>query len=587
MPIFVPHSAVRASRAATELRVLMPARLLSLPAISLAVRSSAIGTVVLVTAIAGLAGIMVRDVDEEMRHQAAAALDGNLRLLKQTLVDEGGSSTFAVRDGTLTIGSHVVGAAEPAVDRVRAVMGGTATVFLGDMRVATTVTNPDGSRAVGTRLAPGPVHEAVLGRGESFRGEATILGVPHLALYEPIRDADGRVVGIVYAGVKKSDYYALIDRIRTKSAGLAAALALAGAGILWLGLNRAVAPLHTLDRAMRRLAAGDVATAIPGTGRRDEVGAMAAAVQVFKDGLIRTRLLEAQTAQARDTAEAERRAGLHAMAASFEAAVGGIVGGVSVSAADLQATARSMAATATQTAAQSTAVAAAAGQASSNVGTVAAAAEELGASVQEIGRQVDGSARLTRVAVAEVGESAARVRALTDATARIGDVVGLISSIAAQTNLLALNATIEAARAGTAGRGFAVVAAEVKDLAGQTAKATAEITSQIAAIQASTGLAAGAISGITARIEEISDVATSIAAAVEEQGAATQEIVRNVSQAAAGTGEVTGTIAGVAGAAKETGAAAGQVLSAASALTRQSEYLSAEVTRFLASVRAA
>ncbi len=156
MPIFVPHSAVRASRAATELRVLMPARLLSLPAISLAVRSSAIGTVVLVTAIAGLAGIMVRDVDEEMRHQAAAALDGNLRLLKQTLVDEGGSSTFAVRDGTLTIGSHVVGAAEPAVDRVRAVMGGTATVFLGDMRVATTVTNPDGSRAVGTRLAPGP-----------------------------------------------------------------------------------------------------------------------------------------------------------------------------------------------------------------------------------------------------------------------------------------------------------------------------------------------------------------------------------------------------------------------------------------------
>ncbi|WP_288581135.1 cache domain-containing protein, partial [uncultured Methylobacterium sp.] len=301
----------------------MLAHLPHLPAISLAVRSGAIGTLVLVSAIAGLAGVMVRDVDAEMQHQAAGALDGNLTLLKQTLADEGGSATFAVRNGALTIGSHVIGAGEPAVDRVRAVLGGTATVFLGDMRVATTITNPDGSRAVGTRLAPGPVHEAVLGRGETYRGEATILGVPHLTLYEPIRDAGGRVVGIVYAGVKKSDYYALIDRIRTKSAGLAAALALAGAGILWFSLNRAVAPLHALDRAMRRLAAGDVATAIPGAGRRDEVGAMAAAVQVFKDGLIRAHAREAETGQARISAEAERRAGMRRMADAFEQAVGG------------------------------------------------------------------------------------------------------------------------------------------------------------------------------------------------------------------------------------------------------------------------
>ncbi len=371
-------------------------------------------------------------------------------------------------------------------------------------------------------------------------------------------------------------------------AGVMTALALAAAiGAIVFSLLGVARPIARMTAAMERLARHDLAVPVPGIGRRDEIGAMAGAVQVFKESMQRARALEEETALARASAEEQRRVGMRQMADAFEAAVGGIVGRVSTSANELQATAEVMTATARETAAQSTTVAAAAEQASSNVGTVAAAAEELGASVQEIGRQVDGSARLARAAVAEAGQTADQVRTLTEATARIGDVVGLIASIASQTNLLALNATIEAARAGAAGRGFAVVAAEVKELAGQTARATQEITSQIAAIQASTGLAAGAIGGITARIEEISTVATSIAAAVEEQGAATQEIVRNVSQAAAGTGEVTSTIAGVAGAAEETGAAAGQVLTAASALTRQSEHLAAEVAQFLATVRAA
>ncbi|TNC08814.1 HAMP domain-containing protein [Methylobacterium terricola] len=530
---------------------------------------------------------MLRDIEAEMHRQATDALASNIKLLKQTLSDQGGSSTFKMLDGKLIIGSHVISATEPAVDRVREVMGGSATVFLGDTRVATTVLNPDGSRAVGTRLTPGPVHDAVLGRGETYQGDAVILGIPYLTIYEPIRDARGGVIGIFYAGVKKSDYYVLLDRIRNESIVLGLAMALVGAAILWLSLRRAFAPLRKLDHSMRQLAAGGVAVAIPGADRRDEIGAMAAAVQVFKDNLIHTRQLEEETALARASAEEQRRAGMRQMADSFEAAVGSIVGMVSASATELQATAQTMTATATETAAQSTAVAAAAEEASANVGTVAAAAEELGASVQEIGRQVDGSARLAQAAVAEAGQTAQQVRALTEATTRIGNVVGLISSIAAQTNLLALNATIEAARAGAAGRGFAVVAAEVKELAGQTAKATEEITSQIAAIQASTGQAAGAIGQITARIEEIAGVATSIAAAVEQQGAATQEIVRNVSQAAAGTGEVTGNIAGVAGAAEETGAAASQVLTSASELSRQSEHLSAEVARFLDTVRVA
>ena len=426
-------------------------------------------------------------------------------------------------------------------------------------------------------------------RGHRQEAMAELVGPTLLSLYGEAIDVLSQAVALNRDGSRRDADAAVVSAETASTvAWIAMALALlAAVGAMVFGFLRISRPITGITGMMGALAAGDVEMPVPYRQRRDEIGAMARAVQVFKDNLIRTRALEAETAQARASAEEQRKAGMRAMADSFEAAIGGIIGTVTAAATELQATAQSMSGTATETASQSVTVASAAEEAATNVETVAAAAEELGTSVHEIGRQVANSSELAQAAVGEADETAELVQNLSSAAAKIGDVVSMISTIAGQTNLLALNATIEAARAGEAGRGFAVVAAEVKELANQTARATSEIAQQIGTIQGATDQAVAAIGGIAGRIREISGVATGIAAAVEEQGAATQEIVRNVAQAATGTGEVTTNIVGVARASEETGAAAAQVLGAASELSRQSEQLSAEVSRFLATVRAA
>ncbi|WP_027173272.1 methyl-accepting chemotaxis protein [Methylobacterium sp. 10] len=359
----------------------------------------------------------------------------------------------------------------------------------------------------------------------------------------------------------------------------------AAALVAIFGITR---PLGSLVGVLQRMAQGEISAEIKEAARGDEVGAVGRAVECIKAMVAQKAAEQAEIGRVADAAAVlERKRTMIELADGFERAVGGIVGLVSSSATELQATAQQMTATAQETAAQSTQVAAAAEEAASNVGTVAAAAEELGSSVQEIGRQVQDSAGIAQAAVGEANQTGQLVQALRATSARIGDMVGLISNIASQTNLLALNATIEAARAGEAGRGFAVVATEVKELAGQTARATDEIAKQIGEIQGVTDQAVSAIGGITDRIREIDGMATCIAAAVEQQGAATQEIVRNVAQAAQGTSEVTSNISGVARASEETGAAASQVLDSASELSRQSEHLASEVSRFLSTVRAA
>ena len=347
------------------------------------------------------------------------------------------------------------------------------------------------------------------------------------------------------------------------------------------------APVSRMAQSMGVLAKGHTELVIPNFGERNEIGAMAAAVDIFRKGMIRNRELEAEAAEAREMAEIERKQTMVSMADQFENAVGGIVTMVSSAATEMQATAAQLTASAQESASQATSVSAAAEEAGTNVTSVAGAAEELGASVSEIARQVDHSLTRTREAVSEADRTATIVGELSEAAARISGIVDMISSIAAQTNLLALNATIESARAGEAGKGFAVVASEVKQLATQTGKATDEINTQVASIQATTQQVVAAIQAITGTIRDVNDSSATIAAAVEQQGAATREIVQAVSQASIGTAEVTTNITHVARMAEETGAGAGQVLSASSELAGQAAHLRNQVEGFLAQVRSA
>lgn len=380
-----------------------------------------------------------------------------------------------------------------------------------------------------------------------------------------------------------ADSYATIFRLLVGMIVAAVAIAIGAAYYLVRDVSRGIA---SIIRPMQSLGEGDLSAEVPHRGERTEIGAMADALQIFKEALIAKKV--ADEAASRDAeAKIERGRRVDAITRKFEAMIGEIVRTVSSASTELEASATTLSSTAQHGQELATVVAAASEEASTNVQAVASASEERSSSITEISRRVQDSARMAAEAVEQAGRTNERVNALSVAASRIGDVVELINTIAGQTNLLALNATIEAARAGEAGRGFAVVASEVKALAEQTAKATGEIGAQVAGIQAATGESVSAIQEIGGTIERLSEVSAAIAAAVEEQGAATQEISRNVQQASVGTQEVSSNITDVQRGAIETGSASTQVLSAAKSLASDSTRLKVEVAQFLESVRAA
>ncbi len=358
-----------------------------------------------------------------------------------------------------------------------------------------------------------------------------------------------------------------------------------GTGMAW-GITRSVTvPVSRMIKVMNVLADGNTNVEVFGVDRKDEVGDIAKAVEIFKHNAIEKKRLETEAELAKQNAEAERRASLTQLADTFERDVSGVVSSVSGSAAMMERSAHDLAEESEQANHKATAVAAASEEAAANVQAVASATEELTSSVEEINRQVNESARATRSAVKTAGETTAVINGLASAAARIGEVVNLINDIAAQTNLLALNATIEAARAGDAGKGFAVVANEVKSLATQTAKATDEIAQQIGAVQGETKKAVEAIQQVSASIECVNGISSAIASAVQQQSAATREIARNVSEAAHGTQDVSANIVGVSSAVKQALQSSADVLKVSQQLSKDSAAMKGKLTEFVSTVR--
>ncbi len=535
-------------------------------------------------------------LSSEFEARGKSDIETSLRTLALAFAETYGDAKVTIKDG------HVSRAEIPAmpafkdhgtVDRAVSYVGGNATIFVYDdatrqfVRRTTNVKKENGDRAVGTQLAPDHPAQQIIRNGQAYKGPAVLFGKSFVTAYQPVFDAAGKVIGILYVGIPTAPLDAMLQHAMVMMTVAAVIGALLVLGLTMLIVRSVTRPLRSVTDTLTSLAEGKPDVTINHVDRYDEIGSIARTIGVFKNNSLERRRLEAE----RKTAEAEsvqrRKAELQSFVDEFQSNVGGIIDKVLHSSGEFESAARNLTETARSTAHLSKASADASAQASEHVRNAAAASEELTSSIAEISRRVQESNGIAADAVQQAVATDARMADLSMAGDRIGDVVKLITSIAEQTNLLALNATIEAARAGEAGRGFAVVAQEVKNLAGQTAKATDEISSHIVNMQSATRESVAAIKAIGQTIEQINDIATSIAAAVEQQGAATHEIAKSVQAAATVTTEVAANVGDVARGANRTGETSDEILNSAQALSGESLHLQAEVARFLDGVRAA
>ena len=539
--------------------------------------------------------VVTRALYADAYRRASAAQDMALRtaatLIEQRLtgakVEWSGPSVTRVTLSSLPIqGDHRL------IDEISRVTGGTATLFVYDagqddfLRFTTSVKKPDGSRAIGTVLGrAGPVFPVVM-RGETFRGEATILDVPYFTIYLPFYGEGGKIAGIVYAGVKKAEFLAAADDLSLWVGIAAIGFVAVFGGLAAFAAHLMVRPIHVLAGKVEQVADDVAAVSVPYVDWRNAIGAMARAVAVLAERMQSRRELETDRQRDAGRRLAHERA-LETLVEAFRSEVGEVLGNVDDANTELLATCDWLGRLAARSAAQADVAAHAATEASQGAHGVAGSTEQLSDSIRDIKGRVDHTSTTVSGAAERVRATNERIAGLVDGAARIGEVVSLIRAIAEQTNLLALNATIEAARAGETGKGFAVVAGEVKSLALQTAKATGEISSQIETIQVATGETVEAIRTVAAIMEDANLAAAAIATAVETQDDATHAISATVAGVSDAAGTVEASVAEVRTEAREAALAATRMAETSERVSVETRRLGAAVGRFLDAVAAA
>lgn len=525
-------------------------------------------------------------VKESLTEMANYRLKLGLQMLHLELQEEWGKS-YSIKEGNLYVGDHKINNDSEIVDHVSSFIDGVVTIFMHDERIATTVKDEHGQRAVGKKLPPGPVYDTVLKNGQTYQGEADVLGVPFLAAYEPLFDENHNTIGIISVGISKKTQMAPIWHMIMAIAFISFAMALIMSVITFIAIHLQARPLTRLQHAVLRLQEDDTSVDIPKPFWRDEIGKLAEAVQVFKGGIIEKLRLKDELEDAKKRAERERAQTMQKMADDFERSVQKVVETVSMAAMEVQQKAKDMSGNAKTSTTQSETVSHTVRGVLSDVQTVASAAQQLNASIQDINTQIENSVTVASTCMAEAEATGDVMRTLNQSAEEVGSVVKMIEQIAGKVNLLALNATIEAARAGESGRGFAVVANEVKNLANQVSKAAQDITRQITNIQKQTSCAVDTISGITETVRKMNNISHHIAGAVDQQGSATMEITESIQKTAHQVESVSQNITGLSRSANETGETSGKLLSTSDYLLSESENLKFSVNKFIVTIRTA